>query len=182
MLAAKTLFSVLLTLFLMQQVRAAEDRVTMLERTNTMTVRVVEFAKQKKMKFGKTRIEGRAHTQLMIELEQFFSREKNPAVLARVALVTRMFANYGFESREDDDEKLEVILGEVWFACLANIKKLGGSEALIALDDMKQNISHRPLDGAEGLAFDKAREEVEQGIKAKTSKAKTPSKLPSVAK
>lgn len=182
MLAAKTLFSFLFLSCLTQQVQAAEDRVTMLERTNVITARVVEFAKQKKMKFGKTRIEGAAHTKLILELEQFFSKEKNPAVLARVALVTRMFTNYGFESREDDDEKLEVILGEAWFACLTNIRKLGGAEALIALDDMKQNISHRPLDGAEGLAFDKAREEVEQGIKAKSNKLKTPSKLPTLTK
>jgi hypothetical protein len=50
---------------------------------------------------------------------------------------------------------------------MTNIKRLGGPEALAALDDIERSLSYQTLDGALSLAFKKAREEVEQGIKAK---------------
>lgn len=178
----KILFVILLTCVTQIGVAATPNRVVMFERTNVMTTKLIEYLKKKSEKFGKSQIEVPANTEIMNELDRLIAREKNPAVLARVALYARMLGDYGFESREDDGEVIDVVLQEIWFACLNNIKKVGGADALAALNDMKRTISLQTLDGAVSLAFRKAREEVEEGIKAKGIKAKEPSKLPSTIK
>ncbi|MGM9482949.1 hypothetical protein ACS5PN_17280 [Roseateles sp. NT4] len=53
---------------------------------------------------------------------------------------------------------------------MTNIKRLGGTQALEALDDLKQALSSRAIDGSLGLAFDKARREIEQEIKSGKNK------------
>lgn len=144
--------------------------------------KLIEYVKNKNAKFGRSQIEAPANTEIMNELDRLIGQEKNPAVLARVALHARMLGDYGFESREDDGEVIDIVLLEIWFACLNNIKKVGGADALAALNDMKRTISLQTLDGAVSLAFRKAREEVEEGIKVKGIKAKLPSKLPPTTK
>ncbi|MFZ6736055.1 hypothetical protein ACO0LG_29315 [Undibacterium sp. Ji42W] len=183
MLEVKKLFIVILLACVTQiGFAATPNRVLMFERTNVLTTKLIEYLKKKSEKFGKSQIEDPANTEIMNELDRLIAREKNPAVLARVALYARMLGDYGFESREDDSEVIDVVLLEIWFACLNNIKKIGGVDALAALNDMKRTISLQTLDGAVSLAFRKAREEVEEGIKAKDNKAKTASKLPTLTK
>ena len=182
MIFKKFLFALLMACVMQQGLAATSNRVLMLERTNALNVKLIEYVKKKSSKFGKSQIQAPANTEIMNELDQLIGREKNPAVLARVALYARMLGDYGFESREDDGEVIDVVLLEIWFACLNNIKKVGGVDALAALNDMKRTISLQTLDGAVSLAFRKAREEVEEGIKAKDIKVKVQSELPSTIK
>ena len=128
---------------------------------------LIAFTKQKKAKLGKARIEGEGMTQLIVEIEKLLSQENNPAVLARVALLTRVHVVMGQGANTAKDEMVGEVFIEAWIGCMTNIKRLGGAEALTALDDIERSLSHQTLDGALSLAFKKAREEVEQGIKAK---------------
>jgi hypothetical protein len=146
---------------------APTDEMVLLERSQAMMQKLVAFTKQKKAKLGKARIEGEGMAQLIIEIEKLLSQEKNPAVLARVALLTRVHVHMRQEANTVKDEMVGEVFVEAWFGCMTNIKRLGGAEALAALDDIERSLSYQTLDGALSLAFKKAREEVEQGIKAK---------------
>ncbi len=140
------------------------------ERSQVVMQRVVEFAKLKKQKLGKAQIEGAEMTRMVVEIEHLLSQEKNPAVLARVAVLTRVHLDMERGAGVTKDETVGMILVESWIGCMTSIKKLGGSEALVALDDLKLAVDVRALDGAEARAYRLAREEVEQGIDARSSK------------
>lgn len=146
---------------------APTDEMVLLERSQAMMQKLIKFTKQKKAKLGKAPIEEAVQNKLIIEIEKLLSQEKNPAVLARVALLTKVHVDMGQGANTAKDEMVREVFIEAWIGCMTNIKRLGGAEALAALDDLERSLSYQTLDGALSLAFKKAREEVEQGIKAK---------------
>ena len=178
----KLLFFMFLVCTMEQGFAAIPDRTMMLKRTNVLMDKLIEFVEKKRVKDDKGLSNQNDGSQLIIDLERLMSQEKNPAVLARVALVARVYGDHTRDSHQDEDYALDAVLTEVWFACLSNIKKLGGPQALAALDDIQRNISYQTLDGAYSLVFRRTREEIEQDIKTKNSKAKMPPKSSTLIK
>lgn len=168
MLMARTLFLIVCLILTAQHGLAAPtNEMVLLERSQAMVQKLIALTKQKKAKTGNAPIEEAVLNKLVIEIEKLLSQEKNPAVLARVALLTRVHVHMRQGANTAKDEMVGEVFTEAWIGCMTNIKRLGGAEALAALDDIERSLSYQTLDGALSLAFKKAREEVEQGIKAK---------------
>jgi hypothetical protein len=164
--AKKALFSLLL-IVVSNTFAETPRHASMLERTNALTAKLLELGKHVSAKTGKAQLEGKAWTEMSSQVEQLLSKEKSPAVLARVALVTRILLDYERDSHPGTDEVIVEVLSESWFGCIKNIKKIGGPDALAALEDIRRTMMTRTLDGAPSLALRKAREEVEQGLRKK---------------
>lgn len=151
-------------------VAAPTEEMVLVERSQATMQKLIAFTKQSKARLGGGPIEGAARTRLIVDIEQLLSRERNPAVLARVALLTRAHVDMGQGAGALRDETVEEVFVEAWIVCMTRIRKIGGTQAMQALDDLQRGLANRGVDGALGLAFSKAREDVARGIEAKGDK------------
>lgn len=163
--AKKFILGILLMLGSTACQAATLGQIELLERTNVMTAKVIRFAEQQSQKFGAKQLEGKARTQLIVEIEGLLGTESNPAVLARVALVTRALLVARQESGQEFDEIISIVLDEAWFGCIKNITRAGGAVALVALNDIKRTMVEQTPDGVNSLALRQAIEQVARTLK-----------------
>lgn len=148
---------------------APTSEMVLVERSQLMMKKLIEFSKQKKAELGRTGYDNNWGTRLVIDTERLLSQEKNPAVLARVALIVFMHTNMSRETSTKSDEILVDVFTEAWVGCMTNIGKLGRQDALLALENIEKTLAQQ-LDGGHAHAFHRAREIVKTGMAAKRTK------------
>ena len=85
------------------------------------------------------------------EVDRILQHERDPDVLARVALISSVYMNPGSAGDETFDDVFDI----AWETCVRRIEQTGGQPAIDALEQIKSNMR---LDGGYSLLWEESME------------------------
>ena len=140
------ILSLILAIGLGQSVAQPKAKLTTITRVNFTIGRLLEIAKNRVAHGGEPE-----RSSLNREVDRLLQHERDPDVLARVALISYIYLGPGSAGDESFDDVFDV----AWGTCIRRIEQIGGQPAINALEDIEQGMQ---LDGAFGLTWKESME------------------------
>jgi hypothetical protein len=135
------ILSLLLVIGLGQAVARPAEKLTTILRVNSITGRLLEVATSRVAHGGDT-----DRSSLNKEVDRLLQQERDPDVLARVALISHIYLSPGSAG----DERFDDVFDVAWEACIRRIEQIGGQSAIDALESIERDMR---LDGAYSLLW-----------------------------
>jgi len=138
------IFSIILAIALGQSVAQPKAKLTTMTRVNFTIGRLLEIAENRVAHGGEP-----DRSSLNREVDRLLQHERDPDVLARVALISHIYLRPG----NAGDEAFDNVFDVAWGTCIWRIEQIGGQPAIKALESIGMH-----LDGACGLDWQESME------------------------
>jgi hypothetical protein len=135
------IFSFLLVIGSVQATPQPVAKMATINRVNSIATQLLKIANHRVAKGGES-----DRQTLYKKIEQLLRSERDPDVLARVALISNIYLYPGSAG----DEAVDDVFDAAWEACIRRIEQIGGQSAINALELVKWNMR---LDGAYSLIW-----------------------------